>query len=76
MRWTLLGFGKRAAVLFALVAGGVVAGAALQPAAVAAAACEQDECEGGTRCKDNSGHQTSCSFSGSSCATDACQGDL
>lgn len=34
--------------------------------------CEQDECEGGTTCKDNSGHNTSCSYDGSRCATDGC----
>lgn len=34
--------------------------------------CEQDECEGGTTCKDNGGQQTSCSMSGGGCVTGGC----
>lgn len=34
--------------------------------------CEQDECEGGTTCKDNGGQNTSCSMSGGGCVTGGC----
>ena len=34
--------------------------------------CEQDECEGGKRCKDNGGSNTNCTFTGGSCKTGTC----
>ncbi len=36
------------------------------------AGCEDDECEGGTTCKDNPGGNTECPMEGSGCKTRGC----
>jgi hypothetical protein len=36
------------------------------------AGCEDDECEGGTTCKDNAGGNTECPMEGSGCKTKGC----
>ena len=67
------------AVLFVVggVSGATASGlfspeAASAPPAVLA--CEADECEAKTRCVDNPGEHTQCSFDGSQCKTKACAG--
>ena len=67
------------AVLFVVggVAGATTSGllspepASAQPATLE---CEADECEAKTRCVDNPGEHTQCSFDGSQCKTKACSG--
>lgn len=66
---------KRTAGAFALMAAlggaGLLTGAALAPAP-AAATCEDDECEGGNRCKINT--TTGCDVvPGGGCKTVGCQ---
>lgn len=54
-------------------AGGLTVRSALATEAVIGAGCEQDECEGGTTCKQNPGRNTSCDMTGpGTCATDGC----
>jgi hypothetical protein len=67
---TLVGLALSMATLG--TAGGMTVRSALASDEISAG-CEQDECEGGTTCKQNSGRNTLCDMTGpGACATDAC----
>jgi len=52
---------------------GAGSGAVFSPEPVLAG-CTEDECESGTRCTSNAGHQTQCDMLGQNeCATDSCE---
>jgi hypothetical protein len=56
------------ALVFAIAIGAGAGALSVTPVG----ACEEDECEGGTTCAQNTGYATQCNMSGSSCQTKAC----